>query len=104
MKLRNLSMIVAATAALAACRDEDLGVVNLNDPDVERSLSTPDGIEAILKNGFVQIFGATHGTTSALWPQALVLSFESFGTVANNGMALRSALPRVPIDNQKGNQ
>jgi len=104
MKLRNLSLLVAATAALAACSDEDLGVVNLTSPDVERSLSTPDGIEAILKNGFVQVFGATHGTTSALWPQALVLSFESFGTVANNGMALRSSLPRVPIDNQKGNQ
>ena len=89
---------------IAGCSDESLGVPNLNNPDVDRSLSTADGIEAILKNGFVQVFGATHGTTSALWPQALVLSFESFGTVANNGMALRSTIPRIAVDNQRGNQ
>jgi hypothetical protein len=104
MKLRNLSLAVAATAVLAGCSDESLGVPNLNNPDVARSLSTPDGIEAILKNGFVQVFGATHGTTGALWPQALILGFENFGTVANNGMALRSTIPRIPVDNQRGNQ
>ena len=97
-------MLAVATAALAACSDEDLGVTESSAPDVERSLSTPDGIEAILRNGFVQVYGATHQSTTALWPQALVLSFESFGTVNNNGVGPRSTLPRSALENQRGNQ
>src|SRR5688500_11224140 len=103
MKLRNFCLTTAAVVGLAACSDAPLEVQNLDSPDVERSYSTPDGIEAILKHSYNQILGATHGTTTSRWIQTQVLSFESYGSVANFGMNLRAALPRNAVDNQPGN-
>jgi hypothetical protein len=110
MKLRNLWLACAAAASLAslatltACKsDEVLGVENQNNPDVFRAISTPDGIENVLKNGFAQIFGATHGTTTAIWPAAQATALESYGSVANFGLAQRGAIPRSVIDNTRGN-
>jgi hypothetical protein len=102
MRLRNLCLALAAGSALAACSTEDLGVSNLTDPDVARSLSTPDGIEAILKNGFQQMFTAT-ATSGSLTPAAEVAAFESYGSVANYNMNVRGGIPRSAIDNQRGN-
>jgi len=91
-------------ASLAACdTDETLTVQNQDRPDVERAFSTPDGIEAILRNGFSQVFAATHAVSGALQPAAMVMSFESYGSVANFGMNLRATIPRAPIDNNRGN-
>ena len=104
MRLRNFCLTAAAAVALTACGDDPLSVENLDAPDVERSYSTPDGIEAILRTSFAQILGATHGTTGALWVQSQVLSFESYGSVANFGMNIRAALPRIGVENQPGNQ
>jgi len=107
MKLRNLWVAAAATASLAAlgaCKsDEMLGVDNTNNPDVARAFATPDGVENVLKNGFVQIFGATHGTSTAIWPAAQATALESYGSVANFGLNLRASIPRSVIDNTRGN-
>jgi hypothetical protein len=107
MKLRNFWLAAAATASLTtlgACKsDELLGVENRNNPDVQRAISTPDGIENVLKNGFVQILGATHGTTTAIWPAAQATALESYGSVANFGLNLRASIPRSVIDNTRGN-
>src|SRR2546423_5384444 len=107
MNLRNLCLGAATTVTLAAfssCQaDKSLTVTNVDQPDVTRAFSTADGIEAILRGGFSQIFGATHATTAAIWPAALVLSFENYGSVANFGMNLRATIPRIPIDNNRGN-
>lgn len=107
MKLRNAWLFAAATAtvaALAACQpDKTLSVENVDQPDVARALSTPDGIEAILRGGFSQVFGATHATSGAIMPAALVMSLENYGSVANFGMNLRATIPRIAIDNSRGN-
>ncbi|HEY5492758.1 MAG TPA: hypothetical protein VIK25_16305 [Gemmatimonadaceae bacterium] len=107
MKLRNLWLAAAATASLAtltACKsDAALGVDNKNSPDVARAFATPDGVENVLKNGFLQIFGATHGTSNAIWPAAQALALESYGSVANFGLNTRGAIPRSVIDNTPGN-
>ena len=107
MRLRNLWLAAAATASLAAlgaCKsDELLGVENTNNPDVARAFATPDGVENVLKNGFVQIFGATHGTSTAIWPAAQATALESYGSVANFGLNLRASIPRSVIDNTRGN-
>ena len=107
MKLRNLWLTAAATASLAtltACKsDEALGVDNRNNPDVARAFRTPDGVENVLKNGFLQIFNATHGTSSAIWPAAQATALESYGAVANFGLNVRGAIPRSVIDNTRGN-
>jgi hypothetical protein len=107
MKLRIMWLAAAAATSLAtlsACKpDELLGVDNKNNPDVARAISTPDGIENVLKNGFAQIFGATHGTANAIWPAAQATALESYGSVANFGLAQRGSIPRSVIDNTRGN-
>ena len=107
MKLRNLWLAATAAtslAAMAACKsDEALGVENTDNPDVVRAFSTPDGVENVLKNGFLQIFGATHGTSTAIWPAAQATALESYGSVANFGLNVRGAIPRSMIDNTRGN-
>jgi hypothetical protein len=107
MKLRNLWLFAGAATSLAvfaACKPDDtLSVQNVDQPDVARAFATADGIEAILRSGFSQIFGATHATTTAIQPAALVTAFESYGSVANFGMNLRAGIPRPAIDNNRGN-
>jgi hypothetical protein len=107
MRLRNFWLAAVATASLttlSACKsDELLGVENKNNPDVQRAISTPDGIENVLKNGFVQILGATHSTSTAIWPAAQATALESYGSVANFGLNLRASIPRSVIDNTRGN-
>lgn len=107
MKLRNLLLVATATASLAtltACKSEEaLGVDNTNNPDVARAFATPDGVENVLKNGFLQILGATHGTSTAIWPAAQATALESYGSVANFGLNVRGAIPRSVIDNTRGN-
>lgn len=104
MRLRHICLTAAAALSLAACSDDPLAVQNLDDPDVARAYSTPDGIEAILRTSFSQILGATHGSITALWVQTQVLALESYGSVANYGMNLRATIPRIPVDNVPGNQ
>ena len=94
----------ASVALLAGCKASDtLNVENQNQPDVARALATPDGISAVLRGGFAQIFGASHASTTGITEAAEVISLESFGTVANFGMNLRATIPRLPIDNGRGN-
>jgi hypothetical protein len=107
MRLRNFWLAAATAtslATLAACNsDKTLGVANTNNPDVKRAFATPDGVENVLKNGFLQIFGATHGTSTAIWPAAQATALESYGSVANFGLNVRGAIPRSVIDNTRGN-
>ncbi len=106
MKLRNYWLAAAATASLAtlaACKsDELLSVHNQNTPDVARAFATPDGVENVLKNGFLQILGATHGSSTAIWPAAQATALESYASVANFGLNVRGAIPRSVIDNTRG--
>ena len=94
----------ASVALLAGCNASDtLNVENQNQPDVARALSTPDGISAVLLGGFAQVFGASHASTTGITEAAMVISLESYGSVANFGMNLRATMPRLPIDNGRGN-
>jgi hypothetical protein len=107
MKLRIMWLAAAAATSLAtlsACKsDEVLGVTNQNNPDVARAFATPDGVENVLKNGFNQVFGATHGSSTAIWPALQATALESYGSVANFGLAQRGAIPRSLVDNTRGN-
>jgi hypothetical protein len=94
----------ASVALLAGCNASDtLNVEYKDQPDVARALSTPDGIEAVLGGGFGQIFGASHASTTGITEAAMVIALESYGSVANFGMNLRATIPRLPIDNGRGN-
>lgn len=103
----------AATAAVslglaAACQaDNALGVTNTDQPDVARALATADGIDAVLRGSFSAIFDATHGAAGVaagdLTPAAMGIALESVGSVNNYSMNIRATIPRLPIDNSRGN-
>ncbi|HEY0970171.1 MAG TPA: hypothetical protein VGE02_04230 [Gemmatimonadales bacterium] len=103
MRLRFIPFALAAAGALSACSDP-LSVANTNNPDVDRTLSSADGIEGLFRSSFQQVFSATHGSTTSIYAALQVMSGESYATVANFGMAQRSAIPRPIIDNTRGNQ
>lgn len=101
--LQSILAGVVVTAALG-CGDEPLGVENTNNPDVDRAFSTPAGIERIIGTTFQLIQIGNHGSNTAIKPQLFNMAFESYASVANNGMAVRAALPRLAIQNTRGNQ
>lgn len=92
---------VAAVVLATACSDT-LAVDNSTNPDVLRVFSTPKTVEQFIKTGYQSAYSATSGST--INPQTMVLSLESYATVANFGMASRATLPRVTIANDRGNQ
>lgn len=91
---------VALAVATAACSDM-LGVQNNNNPDVGRVLATAAGIEQVISTQFQSIHTQLAGNT--LRPQAAALALESYGSVANFNMAVRAAIPRLVIQNDRGN-
>jgi hypothetical protein len=97
---------------LTAC-DEALSVDNPNQPERDRVLSTPADVEQFIANSYVTMHQGTLGqgttvpggsTNDALQPQLLTLGMENMSANANFGMALRSGVPRLFIDNSRGNQ
>ena len=92
-------MLVAV--ALAACRDP-LTVQNYNNPDRLRVLARPSDLEALVGGTFKTAFNATYGS-NGIAPTARTISWESASNLNNWGMGPRSALPRIAIDNAKGN-
>lgn len=94
---------IAGAAFVAGCSDDTLTVPNPNQPSVESVTSTPAGIEQLIGLSYQQIHNGLYGSSDALWPQVMNTANENYGSVANFGMALRSGIPRVPIDNNRGN-
>ncbi len=103
MRLRYIPFALLAAGALSGCSDP-LSVQNKTQPDVALILSTADGIEGLFRSSFQQIHSATNGSSSSLTPALLTMAGESYATVANFGMAQRSAIPRTEIDNGPGGQ
>src|SRR5688500_10671803 len=97
---------------LMACEDT-LSVDNPNQPERDRVLSTPADVEQFIANSYVTMHQGTlcqgvvvagGQTNDALQPQLLTMGMENMSPNANYGMALRSGVPRVFIDNSRGNQ
>lgn len=107
MKWHNRWVVAGATAALgalAACNSDSLlTATDTDQPDVKRALSTPDGIDAVLRGSFSAIFDGTHGGGGDLTPAAMGISLESYGSVNNYSMNIRATFPRGAIDNSRGN-
>lgn len=93
---------VAAASVATACSDP-LEVSNVNSPDVERAYSSPALIEQLLATSVQQVFAATHAGSDAVISQMMVMSLESYASVANFGMAQRAAIPRQGISNERNN-
>jgi hypothetical protein len=89
---------------VVACNDP-LNVSNQTNPDISRALSTPSGIEQLIQTGYQSahaIFIALP-TTGAIEAQANVFGLESYGSVANFGMNTRGGIPRIQVQNERGN-
>ena len=102
IRLSRLAALLGA-ASLAACGDP-LSVSNKNVVDVTSAQQTQQGIEQIVGKSFQAIFVGQYATGGAIWLQTLNMSLESSASVANFGMGLRNAIPRIGIDNARGNQ
>jgi hypothetical protein len=101
-KLATRVMSVAALLGAAGCADLD--VTNVNSPDVDRTFSTPAQIEQLISSLYQTIHNGIHATSSSIVPAYQVMAFESYGTVANFGMATRSGMPRVALENSRGHR
>ena len=91
---------VVALLGLSACGDQ-LSVTNLNNPDVERVLSTAVGIQATVA-GFGSQLHNPQRASESINTQAKIMAEESYASVANFGMAARAA-NRSLIINDLGN-
>lgn len=104
MRKSVIALAGVAVALTAVGCDNPLEVNNTTNPDVERAYATPAGVEQVIGTLYQQVFTADHGSIAALHPQMLNMAFESYASVANNGMSLRAAIPRLEIQNGRGNQ
>lgn len=99
---RYLTLVLVATATVG-CSDLGLEVENPNNPDRERVLANPADVESLAGAQFQQIISATLGNIERVNTSMLTASFENAAGLANNGMGPRSIMPRLPIDNSRGN-
>ncbi|MEA3244743.1 MAG: hypothetical protein U9Q74_01175, partial [Gemmatimonadota bacterium] len=104
--MRNLISRVAAAASagllLAACQNRNaLDVPNLNNPDIERTYSTPAGVEAVISTTYQQLWTAMVGCTGCINTEAHCLSLENYSELNNFSMNVRSLMPRGPVINDR---
>lgn len=102
MRKPGFSAILLA-ASLAACSGDEIIVRNENNPDVERVLARPLDVEASIASSYGRMHQASFGTNASVLPSLLTMSFENASGLANWGMGPRSGIPRVAIQNNRGN-
>ncbi len=101
--MRKLSFLTVGIAfSLAACK-ADLGVPNINNPDIDRALARPGDVESFILGSYGQMQQASFGVNGSIMPSLLTMSFENASGLANWGMGPRSAMPRAAIANSRGN-
>ncbi len=100
--MRKSVLLTGAVAllGLGACGDQ-LSVTNVSNPDVDRVLSTADGVEATVA-GFGSQLNNPLRRSDAVPTQAKILADLTFASVANFGMAARET-NRTLIINDLGN-
>lgn len=89
-----------ALLGLGACGDQ-LAVTNVSEPDVDRVLSTAEGVEATVA-GFGAQLNNPQRRSDAVPTQGKILADLTFASVANFGMAARES-NRTLIINDLGN-
>jgi hypothetical protein len=95
------AVLLGGSVFLGACND--LGVPNLNSPDVSRSYATPTNVEALGSSVFKNMFNGQYQNLESIWPQTMTMALESHSQLGNAGMGTRATIPRSPISNTIGN-
>ena len=99
---RTLRLVPGMFLALAASACEpNLGVENLNSPDVDRVFATPASIEATIASGYQACHNA-HVQNATINAQVLTMALESYSQLNNFFMGPRGGIPRSPITNIRG--
>lgn len=101
--MRYIRYLAAATLVGATFGCTDLEVTNPNNPDRQRVLASPADVEGLAAAQFQQINLATLGNIARVETGMQTASLMNASTLANNGLGPRSAIPRQPIDNARGN-
>lgn len=94
---------IFAAASVTACSGDEIIVRNENNPDVERVLARPLDVEASIAASYGRMHQASFGTNASILPSLLTMSFENASGLANWAMGPRSGIPRVAIQNNRGN-
>lgn len=95
MKLFRLLALAGIAASASACGD--LEVVNLNDPDRERAITTPADVESLVSGSFASWWGGGHYNGFGLVSSKMAdISTSSWGNFAWREM---SSEPRVAYNN-----
>ncbi len=102
LKLSLFGLLVVS--GLAACSDP-LNVQNINNPDRARIYARASDLEGLIGDTYRQFHqGTVGGSDYGIPAQARSQSWENASGLANWGMGLRASIPRVFIDNSRGNQ
>jgi hypothetical protein len=103
--MRTLVRVVAGPLALAACAacGDFLSVGNSNDPDRRDLLADPAQLETRTAEAFRSLYAATVGSTFGLGAQSKVMAGEN-DAWCPTVLSTRGAIPRMPIDNSRGNR
>jgi len=101
MRVRTAPAVMALLMTAAACEDP-LTAKNFNQPDIERIFSDPAYLEPAIASGYQLCRNAV--ASSNLFVQLVAMSLESYSPVNNYDFALRAAIPRMPIVNNKAEQ
>ena len=95
-----LAAVPMLALAAGAC-DDQLQVKNLTSPDIDRVFATPAAVEQTIGSGMQSCHNSIV-RNDVLMPQLLSLSLESYSSLNNFNMGVRSAIPRAPIQNVTG--
>lgn len=103
--MRKWHRLLAGLALIGAtaCSDR-LAVENTNSADRTRALARPTDVEALVAASFFTWHQTVLGTTTNIQPGLYNMGLESYALLANFGMVIRGAIPRLPIINSRGNQ
>jgi len=104
MQNRYFRLSALASVVLISACDSSLAITNPNVVDVDAAFRSTQGIQQVIGKSFQGIFQGQYALLAAIGPQAMNSSGESSASVANEGMGLRTGIPRQIIDNQLGNQ
>ncbi len=95
MKLLRYLMVAGVAATFASCGD--LEVVNLNDPDRERAISTPNDVEALISGSFSSWWSSGHYNTVGITMSVMADAHTS--SWGNFAMREMGSEPRVAYNN-----
>jgi hypothetical protein len=100
MRIHIKAGLFLCALGVAGC---DLEVLNPNDPETDRVLSTPNDVESLAGAQYKRWHEGVYTNLGNVNGMASVQSFENYSALANNCMNQRNPIPRPANNNDIGN-